>query len=146
MILIVLDTNVLVSGMLNPKGTPGKIVDLIMNNQIKMAYDNRILGEYEEVLTRPELRLNQTKVLATVDHIELSGKLIEPKSLPTEGYTDPDDIMFAEVFITSNADALVTGNLRHYKPLINQNTAVLSPAQFLEKYFPENEIRVKGDE
>jgi putative PIN family toxin of toxin-antitoxin system len=146
MILIVLDTNVLVSGMLNPKGPPGKIIDLIMNNQIKTAYDNRILGEYEEVLTRPELRLDQTKVLATVDHIELSGKLIEPKSLPKEGYTDPDDIMFAEVFITSNADALVTGNLRHYKPLIDQNTAVLSPTQFLEKYFPENEKKVKDGE
>ena len=146
MILIVLDTNVLVSGMLNPKGSPGKIIDLIMNNQIQTAYDNRILGEYEEVLTRPELRLDQTKVLATIDHIELSGELIEPKSLPTEGYTDPDDIMFAEVFITSNADALVTGNLRHYKPLINQNTAVLSPTQFLEKYFPENENKVKASE
>jgi len=51
-----------------------------------------------------------------------------------------DDIMFAEVFITSNADALVTGNLRHYKPLLEQNAEVLSPVQFLEKYFPEKKI------
>jgi len=47
--------------------------------------------------------------------------------------------MFAEIFITPNADALVTGNLRHYKPLLEQNTVILSPAQFLEKYFPEKE-------
>ncbi|MDP1779503.1 MAG: hypothetical protein Q8K73_04440 [Anaerolineales bacterium] len=54
--------------------------------------------------------------------------MIEPRHLP-----------FAEVFITSNADALVTGNLRHYKPLLDQNTFVLSPTQFLEKYFPVGE-------
>ena len=139
MLLIVLDTNVLVSGMLNPKGAPGKIVDLILNNQIQVACDNRILGEYEEVLTRPELRLDQIKVFAAIDCIELSGKLIESQSLSKEGYTDPDDIMFAEVFITSSADSLVTGNLRHYKPLLEQNASVLSPTQFLEKYFPASE-------
>jgi uncharacterized protein len=137
MLLIVLDTNVLVSGMLNAKGSPGKVLDLILSNQIQIAYDNRILGEYEEVLARPELRLDQNRVIGAIDHIELSGIIIEPNDLPKDGYTDPDDIMFAEVFITSNADALVTGNLRHYKPLLEQNAVVLSPAQFLERYFPE---------
>ena len=140
MLLIVLDTNVLVSGMLNVKGSPGKVLDLVLTNQIQIAYDNRILGEYEEVLTRPELRLDQNKVVGVVDHIELSGIIIERNDLPKDGYTDLDDIMFAEVFITSNADALVTGNLRHYKPLLEQNAEVLSPAQFLEKYFPEKKI------
>lgn len=139
MLLIVLDTNVLVSGMLNTKGSPGKVLDLLLSNQIRIAYDNRILGEYEEVLARPELHLNQAKVLATIDHIELSGKIIEPQSISKDGYTDPDDLIFAEVFITSNANALVTGNLRHYKPLLDQKAEVLSPTQFLEKYFPEKE-------
>lgn len=142
MLLIVLETNVLVSGMLNPKGSPGKILDLMLSNQIPVAYDDRILGEYEEVLMHPELRLDQIKVLAAIDHIELSGKLIESQNLPKEGYTNPDDIMFAEVFITSSADALVTGNLRHYKPLLEQNASVLSPTQFLEKYFPASETKV----
>ena len=119
MLLIVLDTNVLVSGMPNAKGSPGKILDLLLSDQIQLAYDNRILGEYEEVLARPELRLDQVKVLGAIDHIELSGRLIEPESLPKEGYTDPDDIMFRGV-CTSEADALVTGNLRHYKPLLEK--------------------------
>lgn len=138
MLLIVLDTNVLVSGMLSKKGPPGKILDLILSNQIQVAYDNRIISEYEEVLVRAELKLDTNKVNTIVNQIELAGKLIEPKKLPTKGYTDPDDIMFAEVFITSNAEALVTGNLRHYKPLLEQNASVLSPTQFLETYFPSN--------
>ena len=72
-----------------------------------------------------------------IDHLEISGRYIESETLSTEGYTDLDDVMFAEVFISSNADALVTGNLRRYKPLLKQDKLVLSPAQFLEKFFPE---------
>ena len=51
MLVVVLDTNVLVSGLLNPNGSPGKILDLIIGNHIQIAYDDRILGEYEEVLS-----------------------------------------------------------------------------------------------
>jgi len=53
-----------------------------------------------------------------------------------ENYTDPDDIMFAEVFITSNTDALITGNLRHYKALLKENAMVPIPAQFVRESDP----------
>jgi putative PIN family toxin of toxin-antitoxin system len=137
MLIVVLDTNVLVSSLLSQKSWPAKILDLIMSDHIQVAYDERILAEYEEVLSRPELRIHPARILAVIDHMELAGKFVEAGLLPTEGYTDPDDIMFAEVFITSNADALVTGNLRHYKPLLKQNALVLSPAHFMEKFFPK---------
>ncbi len=74
---------------------------------------------------------------AVIDHIELTGKLVEPEPISAEGYTDPDDIMFAEAFITSNAEALITGNLRHYKPLLKKNVLVLTPADFIAKFFPK---------
>ncbi|RPJ19896.1 MAG: putative toxin-antitoxin system toxin component, PIN family [Chloroflexi bacterium] len=137
MLLVVLDTNVLVSGLLTQKSWPAKILDLIMGDHIQVAYDDRILGEYEEVVSRPELHIPPPRMLAVIDHIELAGKFVECEPLPTEGYVDPDDIMFAEVFITSNADALITGNLRHYKPLLKQDALVLSPAQFMERFFPK---------
>ena len=47
MLTIVLDTNVLISGLLSSKGAPAKILDLILGDQVLVAYDNRILGEYE---------------------------------------------------------------------------------------------------
>jgi putative PIN family toxin of toxin-antitoxin system len=136
MITVVLDTNVLVSSLLSQKSWPAKILDLILDDHIQVAYDDRILGEYEEVLARPELHITPPRALAVIDHIELAGIFVAAEPLSTEGYTDPDDIMFAEVFITSNAEALITGNLRHYKPLLKQNALVLTPAQFMEKFFP----------
>ncbi|MFZ1042941.1 MAG: putative toxin-antitoxin system toxin component, PIN family [Anaerolineales bacterium] len=136
LIVVVLDTNVLVSGLLSSNGSPGKILDLIIGNHIQVAYDDRILGEYEEVLSRPELHIRPSQAFAVIGHIELSGKYVTAESLSTEGYPDPDDIMFAEVLIASNANTLVTGNLRHYNPLVQRKMPVISPVQFLEKYFP----------
>jgi putative PIN family toxin of toxin-antitoxin system len=107
MLTVVLDTNVLVSSLLSQKSWLAKILDLILDDYIQVAYDDRILGEYEEVLARPELHLPSPRVLAVIDHIELAGKFVTPNPLSTEGNTDPDDIMFVEVFITSNADAVV---------------------------------------
>jgi putative PIN family toxin of toxin-antitoxin system len=137
MLTVVLDTDVLVSSLLSDKSWPAKILDLILSEYIQIAYDDRILGEYEDVLSRPELHLDPPRVLAVIDHIELTGKFVASEHLSAEGYTDPDDIKFAEVFITSNADALITGDLRHYKPLLKLNALVLSPAQFMETFFPK---------
>ncbi len=139
MLTIVLDTNVLISGLLSSKGALAKILDLILGDQVLVAYDNRILGEYEDVLSRPEFHIHPSRAFAVVNHIEVSGNYIESESLSTEGFTDPDDIMFAEVFITSEAEALDTGNLRHYKPLLSKNMLALTPAQFLERFFPRQE-------
>ena len=57
--------------------------------------------------------------------------------LSAEGYTDPGDLPFVAVFISMNADSLVTGNLPHFAPLVEKGSAVISPAAFLESFFPE---------
>jgi len=74
------------------------------------------------------LHINPSKALAVIDHIEVSSRYIEVEALFPEGYTD--DIVFAEVFITLQAGTLITGNPRHYRPLLKQNMLVLTPAQF----------------
>jgi putative PIN family toxin of toxin-antitoxin system len=133
--LVVLDTNVIVSGLMNEAGKPRKIIDLALENRFQVAYDNRILGEYEDVLARPELHIRPARAHAVIAHIELTGQLIDAGSLPLDGFQDPDDMPFAEVFITANAQALVTGNLRHFSPLTEKGFAVYSPAQFLDRFF-----------
>lgn len=53
--IIVLDTNVLISGIINPSGPPGRIVNLLRTGEIDPALDDRILGEYIDVLHSPKL-------------------------------------------------------------------------------------------
>jgi predicted nucleic acid-binding protein len=45
---IVVDTNVLVSGLLSPFGPPGVIVSLTAAGRLSLCYDARILAEYAE--------------------------------------------------------------------------------------------------
>ena len=47
---IVLDTNVLVSGLLTPFGTSGEIVRMVSAGKLILLYDSRILLEYQEGL------------------------------------------------------------------------------------------------
>ncbi len=58
---IVVDTNVLVSGLLNPYGSPGRILDLVLSGRIQVLYDDRILEEYQDVLARPQLAIDLSR-------------------------------------------------------------------------------------
>ena len=84
MLTLILDTNVLVSSLLSQKSWPAKILDLMMSDHIQVAYDDRILGEYEEVLSRPELHVHPSRMFAILDHIELTGKLVTPEPMPAD--------------------------------------------------------------
>ncbi len=55
---IVLDTNVLVSGLLSATGPPGWIVEAVLTGDLDLAIDMAIREEYEEVLKRPGIRLS----------------------------------------------------------------------------------------
>jgi putative PIN family toxin of toxin-antitoxin system len=135
---IVLDTNVLVSGLHNPHGTPGRIVDLMLGGKVKVLYDDRILSEYLDVLLRPSLAIEPEQARAVVEYIRLSGERIAAIPLPSNALPDPDDLAFAEVAITGQADMLVTGNARHFTGLEERRVPVFSPAGFLEQFIEQS--------
>lgn len=130
---IVLDTNVLVSGLHNPNGAPGRIVDLILGARVQVLYDDRILAEYLDVLARPQLAIEPSLAQAVVGIIRLSGEQVIALPLDKDTLPDPDDLPFAEVAITGEADMLVTGNMKHFSRLKERGMTVLSPAQCLER-------------
>lgn len=130
---IVVDTNVLVSGVLNPHGPPGRIVETMLARMFVVLCDDRIMSEYRVVLLRPVFRFETTEMEAMLDHIERTGENIicAPAGLILP---DPTDLPFLEVAIAGHADALVTGNLKHFKPKRGHHgVTVLSPAQFVRQ-------------
>jgi putative PIN family toxin of toxin-antitoxin system len=130
---IVLDTNVLVSGLHNPDGKPGRIVDLILAGRLQLLYDDRILSEYLDVLARPQLDLDPSLAQAVVGSIRLAGERLTALPLPEDTLPDPDDLPFAEIAISGKADALVTGNAKHFSGLGERGVTVCFPADFLER-------------
>jgi uncharacterized protein len=130
---IVLDTNILVSGLLNPNGAPGRVVDLILGQRLVLLYDDRILGEYEDVLARPQLEIPQDRATAVMSFLRLAGERITALPLRADLLPDPDDLPFAEVAISGKAEALITGNLKHFIGLDNYEITILSPARLIEQ-------------
>ena len=61
---IVLDTNVLVSGLLSPHRPPGEIVRLVSGGLVSLCLDARIVAEYRDVLARPRFGFDQAALRA----------------------------------------------------------------------------------
>jgi putative PIN family toxin of toxin-antitoxin system len=136
---IVLDTNVLVSALLKPSSKPAAILRLVINGQLKLAYDSRILSEYREVLQRLRFPFTGEQITALLDFFEKDGIMAVGFPL-TIHLPDPDDEPFLEVALAITADALVTGNKRHFSVSATKKVKVLSPSEFLD-FFQDTEGR-----
>jgi len=132
---IVIDTNVLISGMLNPSGPPGKIVDLLRSGALQVVVDDRILCEYTDVLRRKYFlryfrkseREDVIEYLSKNSHYTLAR--IVAQDIPDEG-----DIPFLEIALSEGVP-LITGNLKHYPERARMGCNVLSPRQFIDQFF-----------
>jgi uncharacterized protein len=130
---IVLDTNVLVSGLLNPYGAPGRIVNLAATGELSLYFDSRILGEFRAVLLRPEFSFAPDHVDALLEQIRCDGVSVAAGPL-LHRLPDHDDEPFLEVAMAAAAEYLVTGNTRHYPARCCGSIQVVSPRNFLEIY------------
>jgi len=127
---VVLDTNVLVSGLLSPRGAPGRILDLVLAGDDVLIVDDRIVDEYAEVLGRQEFGFDPNPVEALLLFVEASAVHVQAESLSVQ-LPDPDDLPFLEVARTGVADALVSGNLRHFPKSLIGDVRALNPATYL---------------
>jgi uncharacterized protein len=129
---VVLDTNVLVAALLNPRGTPSDILNLILNVEVILFYDDRIIGEYRSVLKRDKFNLDHDDVDTVVNYLEEIGLRVDAR--PLDVMTgDPDDVMFYEVLESSRADYLITGNTKHFAGI--RDKRIVTPAEFMKRYF-----------
>jgi putative PIN family toxin of toxin-antitoxin system len=130
---IVLDTNVLVAGLLSPFGPCGQIVSMVSSGELTLCFDARILAEYEEVLDRPKFKFEKDKVAAFLDHIEHRGFMTASSPL-SRSLPDIDDDPFLEVAIAAETICIVTGNQIHFPSELCRGVKVFAPADFLAFY------------
>lgn len=124
----VIDTNVLVSGLLSPHGPCARILDAVLEGRVQLACDARILREYRDVLLRPRLRLQPAQVRAFLQALQACRMAVTPERMATAA-PDADDVMFIEAARATADRTIVTGNLARYPPEILHGARVLTPAQ-----------------
>lgn len=135
MIYAVIDTNVWVSALLthNVNSPTERVFQLVFNGEITALFNEEILAEYEEVLTRKKFKFPKEDVQELLDYIKKKG-IHENRTPFNEAMPDEDDRVFLEISLSREDSFLVTGNLKHYPKL----PEVLTPAEFIARFFPEN--------
>jgi len=129
---VVLDTNVLVSGLLSASGPPAWIVEAVLAGELELALDTAIRQEYEDVLRRPEFRFSPEVVddlLVAIDQFGFQVVAAPPCPVPLP---DPDDEPFLAVARITNS-TLVTGNLKHYPPRTRYGVTVQTPRELVDR-------------
>ena len=122
----VLDTNVLVSGLLSPAGPPGRLVDVILARQLRLAVDDRVELEYRAVLARPKLGIDAVRREAVLAILQFQVH-VTALPWPHPALPDEDDVMFLEVAMETRARTVVTGNIKHFRRASRGPVTVMSP-------------------
>jgi len=113
MIRVVLDTNIIVSALLQPLGPPAQVFSLAVGGSIQLCVSGEVYAEYEEVIRRPRFRLDQNVIAAALDIIRERGLWVKPMET-VRVCTDPDDDILIECAQAGRSAYLVTGNLKHF--------------------------------
>jgi putative PIN family toxin of toxin-antitoxin system len=131
--LVVLDTLVLVSGLLGADPLATRIADLLRGDKLRLAVDDRVLRDYREVLARPFFHRyfkeeEATRVIRFLQADARKCVCTERIELP-----DPADACFAETALAADAP-LVTSDFTRFPAERCGRTRVFAPIRFLEEF------------
>jgi uncharacterized protein len=129
-ISIVLDTNVLLSGIAYPNSIPGKIIAAWRNGGIEVVLSHYILGELLRVLPKLNHRLgwSQQEIQDFIDSLAFLANLVEPLPTDETNLRDEADQPVLGTLLASKAHYLVTGD-KDLLALANQYP-IVTPAEF----------------
>ncbi|OGJ87725.1 MAG: putative toxin-antitoxin system toxin component, PIN family [Candidatus Raymondbacteria bacterium RifOxyA12_full_50_37] len=127
---VVVDTNVLVSGLIRSHGCPAEIVQMITCGELVPAFDLRIVHEYGIVLSRDIFGFSKIAVERLLSAIRRLGRQVIPPHA-TVSLPDEKDRCFYECALVAQTNILITGNKKHFPPGLCTGIRILSPNEFL---------------
>jgi putative PIN family toxin of toxin-antitoxin system len=135
---LTIDTNILVAATRNVAGPSFALMHLVRRSAVTMCCSPALFLEFEDVLKRPEQLLASGLEPTDIDAIlnELAGLMVPV----TTHYQwrpqlrDPADEMVLEAAVNAQANAIVTYNLRDFKPAQRFGILVLNPEQTFQQF------------
>ena len=127
---IVLDTNVIVSG-LNFPGNERMVLELALRGRFELFLSWFILGEVSGVLTR-KFGWDQERAIRAVSALQNAATIVEPPRLAEVIEGNHPDNRVLECAVAVNADYLVTGDRRHLLPIgVHRGVSIVNAPRFL---------------
>jgi putative PIN family toxin of toxin-antitoxin system len=108
---VVLDTNVLVSGLAYPGSVPGRIVGIWRQGGLDVVLSRYILDEMVKVLSRlSRIHLSSSEIRDLADSLMFLADIVEPDAEQDSSLRDPADQQVLATLRASKADYLITGD------------------------------------
>ena len=125
----VIDTIVLVSAMIshNAASPTVKVVEAIGQGELVPLYNEEIITEYNDVLSRAKFGFLHLSVARLIRTLMDKGIMMERLS-SGETFPDVSDAVFNEVALSKEGSYLVTGNKKHFP----KAPIVVTPAEMME--------------
>jgi uncharacterized protein len=135
---VVLDTNVLLSGLAYPTSPPGRIIQAWRSGSVEVVLSTFILEELRRVLPRLRHRhgLSETEIDDLVDILSIQAEMIEPSEVEASQLRDPNDLPILATFIAATQNANVSYLISGDKDLLAlaNEYPVVSPAEFCVRH------------
>jgi putative PIN family toxin of toxin-antitoxin system len=128
----VIDTNVLVSGLLSPAGNEALILLAIHQGLVHPCFSEEILEEYAGLLARPKFAFPPDEIAAVLAMFRSRGELFQP-DLSAAVSSDPADTKFLHCAQAAQADYIVTGNKRDFPEASYGVTRVVNAGELLDR-------------
>ena len=133
--LVVLDTNVIVSALLSSHGPPAEIIRRWEAERFEVLTSPALLAELEHVLVYPQiaryLKLSQDEIVAFLRRMRTVAMVIEPTETLEVIEADPDDNRILECAVAGGASYVVSGDEHLLGVKDFEQIIMLNPAGFL---------------
>lgn len=132
---IVIDTNVIVSGLRSKRGASHKLLTVLKDSRWQLNVSTALILEYEEILrqNRTNMGLSDQDIddfLDAICHISRHWNIFY---LWRPAANDPDDDFLIDLAVASQADFLITYNVRDMRHIRSFGIEMISPKNFLQK-------------
>jgi len=132
---IILDTNVLYTGLYSSKGASFRVLQAIKKDRLKLVMSTTLLFEYEDILKRNQivLGLSDEEIEKILDYLCLQSEHQKIYFLWRPRLPDPKDDHLLELAVASGTKLIVTHNTKDFKGIEEFGIRSLTPRELMEE-------------
>jgi len=131
--LVILDSNVVLSGLRSRRGYSFRLLELLPQHEFKIGISVPLILEYESVLHRfrDSISLSERDIKDFIDYLCKVGEHVKIYYLWRPILKDPFDDHILEVAVSSGSEKIITFNKKDFQGVDQFGITILTPKEYL---------------